>query len=261
MSNNELAQWVIVFLIGSWIPGLFISRKSRWAFVLWFPLTVVSCLGTLALFFSIAMITQGGWTAVGGLFGALYTFVCPFLLVLNLWYRPQLFDPLVTIPTVGLCIAGAFFFMAAPSRLDKIPVVLHLTTVDGEPVPGAAIKYKTYAKESGFSPALQGEAKTDFEGKAILYTRRLHDLFGYIRKDGFSRCQFQFRSSFRFGYHQIAISWQGAAASPDYQDNQSAMIDVRANDHPELTLYLPRKGFDTWLPYPPYEPTWLPKPK
>ena len=261
MSNNELVQWILVFLIGSWIPGLFVPRESRWSFVLWFPLTAASGLGTLALLWSLAMITQGGWTAVGGLFGALYTVVCPFLLALNLWYRPQVFDPFITVPTVALCLAGVLLFVDAPNHLDKIPVVLHLTTIDDDPVSGASIEYKTYSKENGFSPPIQGEATTDLEGKAILYTRRLHDLYGYIRKDGFSRCSFQFRPSFRFGYHQTAISWQGAAESPNYQDNQSATIDVPATDNLEFTLYMPRKGVDTWLPYPPYEPTWLPKPK
>ena len=261
MSNNELLQWIVIFLIGSWIPGLFIPRANKWAFALWLPLTAASCFGTCLFLYSLFLLTQGGWDAVGGAFGALSTFICPFLLVLNLWYRPRTFNPLVVAPTTGFCIAGAILFFNAPNHIDRRPVELQLVNINNEAIADASIEYWTLSHENGRSPSIQGRVTTDSEGKAILYTRRLHEIFGTIKKDGYSRCEFHFRPAYQFGFHQTAISWQGAAESPSFQDNQSAMIDVPATDTPELTLYLPRKGIDTWLPYPPYEPTWLPKTK
>lgn len=266
MSNNILLATIVgVFFLLFAGYGL-IDRGSRWAFLLWFPFTATLGIATTAWLFAMLcaipmLFTHTSLKQALSAGMAFFLFMaltpCPIFFAFCLVAHPKeqaYSSRIVTAPIIGYLLM-VIAVLLAPLKTDRVPIDVQCMTKDEQPVSGATISYETrpVGGVSGYSPVIKGKAVTDGSGHGVIFMRRKHNVFAYITKDDFTSVHFKLSANYGLGFHQTRISWSGAngESKPHLTD---AIVKFPDGDRIPIKIYLPRKGVDTELPYPPYHP-------
>ncbi len=242
-------------------------RESRYGFIFWFLLVATPIVLVGRIVSTLPVPSGPGPTApLEGITSVSVLVIVCLLLGISLGaiaIRPKAgnYQMVVVVPTVIAYFAMVVLVaQTIPKYSARSPILVECLTIDEKPIAQVHIVYQTFSTTDGdLAPAVKGDATTDSSGHAIIFTRPRHRIEATLSKEGYSPVHVMMDIAYRFGFHQTSITWNGASSTNGYQDNQFAMVDVPATKALSLKLYLPRRGVDTRLPYPPYNPTWLPK--
>lgn len=131
---------------------------------------------------------------------------------------------------------------------------------DGKPVADATIAFRHRFAGDGSSgrPPASGSLHTDSSGLASLPTDRRHEIRGEINHPEFVEVEFWIDRAWSSHTHSISISWPDPRrANPEKGVTRSgdgfAHFHLPTSRNMIATFYLPRRGIDEPLPYPPYE--------
>lgn len=245
-----------------WFVYLGALRRSRFAFFFWFPLTATAGIGTLAWLWAGLMLLgsarqvgggdpeSGGFALLGAALFFGYFLICPISFAVSIWLRPtkEAYKAVFIIPTLAVYMLILANFSAVASYLENQSLVVTVLDTQSRPLDNVVISYETTDQHNGFAiplSSLKGSVHTDPNGQALLMVPKSQQISCELMKPGFARSSFRMDRVWGFGIHQSWVT--------------GGMLDVPDGKIMHVTLYM---GFpDEKLPYPPYNPTWVPKNK
>lgn len=254
---NHIAAPLLLGGFLAWCVSL-AFRDRPWAFVGWFPFSMVSLLASLAWLGILAQLgnsgggPEGGFAALGGALAFLTLLPALALLLVSIRFRPRRYPPTVVAATVLVCAVGLPALWVRGVGASETPVRLTFRSSAGAPLAAVQIEYESRSKENGFSaPVLKGSVVSGSDGVARVATRGTHELNLRFKAAGYAPADMRIERSYpslKMG-RQCTLSWQFAVPAKRWPQSKAEMFYIPDEAELVADVILPRVD-EADLPYP-----------
>jgi hypothetical protein len=174
----------------AWLAYLIFLRKSKFGFVLWFPFTAISALGSLLFVaFVVGLLAaslragqdmEAGFAQIGFALATAFFFLWPVVLTISIIYRPAFDDcrPTIVVPTILLVVFAIPLPFIYEQKADSLAVNITLLNSDHGPLANATVSRTE-------PPNKYSYIRTDERGKAQLIVNLNDTISGGFSMDGY----------------------------------------------------------------------------
>jgi hypothetical protein len=181
----------------TWLAYLIFLRKSKFGFVMWFPFTAISALGSL-LFVAVVIglfaaslraghDMEAGFSQIGFAAATAVFLIWPVVLTISIVYRPAIDDcrlPIV-VPTILLVVIAIPLPFIYEHKADSLSVNITLLNSDHVPLANATVSRTEPPNKYSF-------VRTDSSGKAQLIVNLNDTISGGFSMDGYQTIAYVF---------------------------------------------------------------------